>query len=81
MTTHNGRFATVALVLLLAGCAHRLATSQQLGSDDKPADARLSKTEAIEIAKRTAERFGRLTINDLKEGHTKFHPRQQWNKS
>jgi hypothetical protein len=58
MTFHQ-RLATLAFfALLLTGCAHRLTISQQHGTDDKPAGARLSKTEAIEIAKRVAERFG-----------------------
>jgi len=29
----------------------------------------------------TTERYLRLTITDLKEAHTKFHPREQWKKS
>ncbi len=58
MTFAHQRFVALALALLLTGCAHRLATSQQGGSEDKPAGARLGRTEAIEIAKRTAERFG-----------------------
>jgi len=58
MTIHHQRFVTLVFALLLAGCAHRLATNQHRNSDNKPTGPRLSKTEAIEIAKRTAERFG-----------------------
>ncbi len=49
--------AVVAFILLLPGCAHRSPTQPQ-GSDQRPVGAHLNKSQAIQIAKRAAERLG-----------------------
>ena len=58
MIPHHYRFAALAFVLLLAGCAHRLPADQAQGSDDRPGGAHFSKSQAIGIASRAAERSG-----------------------
>jgi hypothetical protein len=62
-------FALLAAVVVLAGCAHLTHT----GSETRPAGARLTTAEAIEIAQQTAERDGRR-LSDYKspEAHYEF---------
>jgi hypothetical protein len=58
MTRSTYQLVVVAFALLLAGCAHRPHSNGGAGSGDRPAGAHFSKSQAIQIGKRAAERFG-----------------------
>ena len=58
MTRSTCYLVALAIVVLLAGCAHRSSSNGVAGSEDKPVGAHFSKSQAIEIGKRAAERFG-----------------------
>ena len=73
MTPHYCFTAALALVLLLAGCAHRGPTSQAQSSDEKPAGAHLGKSQAIQIAKRAVERFG-TKLSEYEEPTASYRP-------
>ncbi len=67
------QFTALAIALLLAGCAHRPLSSQTEPVDEKPAGAHLSKSQAIQIARRSAERMGAKLV-EYAEPTANFRP-------
>jgi len=59
-------FAVLAVALALVGCSQSSRSIQSSAPDGKPAGARLSTAEAIQIAKQAAEREG-VRLRDYKE--------------
>jgi hypothetical protein len=57
MTCYYRHIAAVTLMLLLTGCAHHVPSSEAQGSAQRPVGAQLSKSQAIQIAKRAAQRI------------------------
>ena len=58
MTRHHFYIAAVAFTLLLTGCAHRVSSTQAEGPERRPVGPHLSKSQAIQIAERAAQRLG-----------------------
>ena len=73
MTRYYYQLAAAALALLLVGCAHRSGSSQARGYDDKPVGAHLSRSQAIEIAKRAAEGSG-AKLNEFAAPTARYRP-------
>jgi hypothetical protein len=73
MTRYYYQLAAAALVLLLVGCAHRGVSRQARGLDDRPVGARLSESQAIEIAKRAVERLG-AKLNEYAVPTARYRP-------
>jgi hypothetical protein len=65
-------FTAWALLLLPMSCANRLPLAQPQLSEGKPAGAHLTKSEAIEIAKRAAERSG-VELSEYAEPTARYH--------
>jgi len=65
-------FTVWALLLLPMSCANRPPLAQPRLSEEKPAGAHLTKSEAIEIAKRAAERSG-VKWSDQAEPTARYH--------
>jgi len=73
MTRHHYYIAAVAFMLLFAGCAHRVSPTQAQGSEQRPTGAHLSMSQAIQIAKRAAERFG-ADLSQYAEPAARYRP-------
>jgi hypothetical protein len=58
MTRHLYLFAVAALIIFAGSCASRNPESQPRSAEEKPAHAHLTESEAIQIAKRLAKRWG-----------------------
>ena len=59
-------FTVFAFTLLLTSCAHHLPSAQTQSFEEKPAGAHLSKSQAVQIAKRAAVRLG-AKLNEYAE--------------
>jgi len=64
-------FMAFALALLSTSCAHRPPSLQAKSSEQKPTGAHLSRSQAIEIAKRAVERFLRSNLNRYADAEPK----------
>jgi hypothetical protein len=57
MTRSTYHFLALVFAVLCAGCAHRSSSTGVADSEDRLAGTRFSKSQAIEIGKRAAERL------------------------
>ena len=73
MTRSTYHLVAVAFALLFAGCAYRSPSNGVTGSEDRPAGAHFSKSQAIEIGKRAAERFG-AKLTEYAEPTASYRP-------
>lgn len=73
MTRITYHLLVVAFALLLAGCAHRSPSNRVAGLEDRPVGAQFSKSQAIQIGKRAAERFG-VKLNEYGEPTAAYRP-------
>ncbi len=73
MTRHYCHIAAAALMLLLTGCAHHAPSSQPQASPERPVGAHLSRSQAIQIAKRAAQRIG-VNLTQYAEPTARYRP-------
>ncbi|HUR46219.1 MAG TPA: hypothetical protein VMZ27_10120 [Candidatus Saccharimonadales bacterium] len=62
--------------LLLSGCSHPAHASKRAAPEAKPAALRLSSTDAIRVARQTAERAG-FRLGDFKEPHATYETKDK----
>ena len=63
-----------ALTLLPIACAHRPPSLQAKSSNEKPTGAHLSRSQAIEIAKRAVERRLKANLSEYAEPKATYRP-------
>ncbi len=72
MIRHLHTLTVATLALFVCSCDSRTSLPQPQPSEQKPAAARLSESEAIKVAKTLAERFG-ANLSDYAEPKATYH--------